>query len=211
MGVTTMRRMAALLVAVGGGAIAACSPGVASSVGAMTPAEIESALAAIAWTGCSTVARAALPSGTTNVEICAAPGAHAYGPRNAPAGLGAPVARIRNLGALVEARWGLRPNNTYSIWLSSGSSGTEYTIIGSGVNTTGTYHGCNHGPANVSRAKFGTCADNPWPPVAGARSRGPSSSGEDDKVEHTLLDPATGPAWISCTEGCCTTSPRVTD
>lgn len=211
MGFPTMRRMAALLVVAGSGVIAGCSPVVPASVGVMAAADVESALAAISWTGCDTVARAALPSGKTNVEICASPGAHTYGPRNAPSGSGAPVARMKNIGGLVEARWGLRPNNTYSIWLHSGVGGTHYTIIGSGVNTTGTYHGCNHAPANVSRAKFGTCADNPWPPVAGARSRGPSSSGEDDKGEHTLLDPATGPAWISCTEGCCTTSPRLTD
>ncbi|HUR91855.1 MAG TPA: hypothetical protein VMY38_04200 [Gemmatimonadaceae bacterium] len=172
----------------------------------MTPAEIESALAAISWTGCATVARAAVPAGTTtDVEICASPGAREYGPRKAPPGLGAPVARMRNVGTRDEARWGLKPNNTYSIWLSSGFAGTQYTIIGSGVNKTGTYFGCGHSAAASSRANFGTCADNPYPLVGAGRTSGPSSSAEGDKPGHTLLDRATGPAWISCTEGCCTT------
>lgn len=201
-----MWRMVAVVAGVSGVAIAGCSPAVGTSLGAMTPAEIESALAAISWTGCATVARAAIPSGTTtNVEICASPSAREYGPRKAPPGLGAPVARMRNLGTNAEARWGLKPNNTYSIWLSSGFAGTQYTIIGSGVNVTGTYHGCGHAPADSSRANFGTCADNPFPLVGPARNRGPSSSGDDDKRGHTLLDRGTGPAWISCTEGCCTT------
>lgn len=208
MNVSTMRRMAVLLVIIVSGAIGGCSPSVAASVGAMPPAAIESALAAISWTGCATVARAADTIGTTtNVEICAAPNAREYGPSKAPPGLGAPVARMRNIGTRREARWGLKPNNTYSIWLHSGGTtgGTMYTIIGSGVNVTGTYHGCKHDPAGSSRANFGNCADNPYPLAGSARSRGPSSSGEEGKSEHTLLNRATGPAWVSCTEGCCTT------
>lgn len=203
--VSTMRRMLGLVAAVGGGVVGGCSPAV--GVSTMTPAEIESAIAAISWTGCATVARAAVPAGsTTNVEICASPGAREWGPRKAPPGNGSPVARMRNIGAHQEARWGLKPNNTYSIWLHSGITGeTMYTIIGSGVNVTGPYHGCGHAPADSSRANFGTCAENPHPLAGGARSRGPSSSGELDKGEHTLLDRGTGPAWVSCTEGCCTT------
>lgn len=206
MNISTMRRITAVVVGAGGVAVAGCSPAVSTSVGVMTPAEIESALAAISWTGCATVARAAVPSGTTtNVEICASPSAREYGPRKAPPGLGAPVARMRNLGTNQEARWGLKPNNTYSIWLSSGFAGTQYTIIGSGVNVTGNYYGCGHAPADSSRASFGTCADNPSRMARGSHNRGPSSPAEDAKSEHTLLDRATGPAWISCTEGCCTT------
>lgn len=212
MGVTTMRRLAALLMVVSGGAIAGCFPRVVPNVESMTLAEIESAVAAIPWRGCATVARAALPGGTTNVEICAAPNAHTYGPRNAPGGGGAPVARIRNTGDSVEARWGLKPRTTYSIWLHRDTAGaTVYTVIGSGVNRTGTYVGCRHTPADSSRANFGTCSDNPWPLAGGARSRGPSSSGENHKGEHTLLDRATGPAWITCTDGCCTTGSAIAD
>lgn len=208
--ISAMRRMAALSVIVGGGMIAGCSPpALGSGVAAMTPAEIDVALATISWTGCTTVARAAVPSGTTDVEICAAPNARDYGPRNPPPGLGAPVARMRNTGTRVEARWGLQPNGTYSIWLHSGTIGASYTIIGNAVNVTGTYFGCGHSPADSSRASFGTCADNPMPMSSrmgrNGFSNASSPDGGDDKGGHTLLDIATGPAWIACTEGCCTT------
>ena len=180
----------------------------AVGLGGMTPVQIDSAVAAVAWTGCDTVARAAVGGGTTDVEICAAPSARLYGPNNPPSGSGAPVARMRNLGTRVEARWGLQPNGTYPIWLYSGTVGASYDIRGNGVNVTGYYFGCKHKPATTSRADFGTCADNPAAMSARLGSGAPSASGPadgEDKAGHTLMDRATGPAWISCTEGCCTT------
>lgn len=206
-----MRRSAALMVLVVGIAVVGCWPRTqASLITGLTPMQMDSALASVAWTGCATVKRAAVGGDSTDVEICAAPDARAYGPGNPPGGKGTLVARLRNLGQRVEKRWGLQPNATYPIWLYTGVGGTLYTITGNGVNVTGTYHGCGYHAANSSRANFGSCAENPRMVSSdlghGTVSRGPSGGG-GDKDEHILHDRASGPAWISCTEGCCTTDP----
>ena len=208
MTVSTMR-LAALFGIGGGVLVAGCQATPAVGVAGMTPIQMDSAVAAMSWVGCDTVARAAVGGGTTNVEICAAPNARLLGPSNAPAGDGAPVARMRNLGTTrVENRWKLQPKGTYSIWLYSGTAGALYRIRGGGLNIVGTYVGCDHPPETTDKASFGTCQDNPHQHGPSMRRNGSSSGpAEDggDGTARTLLSPLTGPAWISCTEGCCTT------
>ncbi len=113
---------------------------------------------------------------------------------------------MRNLGSRVEKRWGLQPGpHAYIVWLGGPATGTmQWTIKGLGVQLSGPYRGCGFHTASTSKANFGTCAENPL--LGPARTtRGPSAGGTGEKDEHVLLDMATGPAWISCTEGCCTT------
>lgn len=210
MTVPKMRRLGALVAVCGGAAIAGCSPSL-GSIG-MTSPQMDSIVASLSWVGCDTVARVG-EGGPTDVEICAAPGIQQYGPNDPPGGGAAPVARMRNLGGTVEARWRLLANGSvYHIWLHSGGGKTGFTILGPGAgpNRTGAYHGCKHQPANAARASFGTCDDRPWPPPLAGRARNGFSraSAPDDrgmKFEHRLLAPETGPAWLTCREGCCTT------
>jgi len=116
---------------------------------------------------------------------------------------------MRNLGPGTEARWGLQPGKTYSIWLSEALNGTTlYTIKGPGVKVVDEYHGCGYHAATTSKANFGSCAENRLSATSAtggnAGSHGPSEAGTG-KEGHILLDRASGPAWVSCNEGCCTT------
>lgn len=213
MSLSKPRLVAALAVIVVGAAAASCSPRLASGGLSMTPAQMDSVLAATTWstTGCTTVDRVAVrPQGTTApvttaVRICPAANARVWGPGNAPKN-GVPVATMHNTGSYIEAKWGLEPNDHYVIWVEAAGAGRARYIIRQGQEeiVSGPYIGCKHNPATADSTAFGNCRENPYPLVGGQRSRGPSA-GADDKFEHTLLDRDSGPAWISCTEGCCTT------
>lgn len=207
------RRVAVIViavVAVGAG----CWPRpVRSPIASMSTAEETAILALTKWVGCTTVRRESTVAGdSVDVTICADTGARRFGRNNPPAGAkGRAVGQIRTgAGNRDEGRWGLEPNSTYYIWLSGPAGGpTTWTIKGPGVFVEGPLRGCGHPPAGSDSASFGTCADNR---PSAAMSRGPnersgasSPDGGTVKFVHTLLDRATGPAWISCTEGCCTT------
>lgn len=203
-------RYVAVMVLAAVAVTAGCWPrAVPSPVASMSPAEESAMLALAKWVGCTTVRRASTTSGEfADVRICADTGIRRFGKTSPPAtGKARAVAQMRNLSNnRVEARWGLQPNTTYYIWLSAAPGGTANWTIkrpGDVAIASGSLEGCGHPQATVDSASFGTCADNPYPRPGAARSRGPSSEG--GKGGHTLLDPATGPAWITCTEGCCTT------
>lgn len=204
-------RLAAVgVIAVSSITLSCSSLTLGSSVDAMTEAQQTAALALTSWVNCVTVRRvAATPGDSTNVEICADTGAKRYGASNPPPGLARPVARMRNLspGGHVEGRWGLQPgNHYYHVWLSGPVGGpTRWTIKGQNVLVSGPFTGCGFHPADISRANFGNCRDNPMPSARSTRTRGPSEHASSDKAGHILLNPADGPAWISCREGCCTT------
>lgn len=185
-----------------------CRPRVVPSpLDGMSRTQEATAIALTSWVGCATVDRVSTtPGQTTPVEICADTGAKSYGPNAPPSGLGRPVARLRNLGSLVERKWNLQPHGLYLLWLNeSPAGGALWTMRGPGVELVGRYEGCGYHAATVSRANFGSCAENPVARqrAMGALSRGPSTGEPGDKDEHILLDRASGPAWISCTEGCC--------
>lgn len=203
---------AAIAVIVAGATAVGCSSRLTSGPLKMTSAQMDSILSRTTWgRACTTVDRVAVPpSGTTThvttaVRICPAANARAIGPGNATS-VWVPVATMHNTGNYIEAKWGLEPNGHYQIWVYANAAGrATYSITTQGNEiVSGPYIGCNHPAATADSAAFGNCADNPL--VRGARSRGgPSTAGADEKFEHTLLYPASGPAWISCTEGCCTT------
>ena len=203
-------RYVAVMVLAAVAVVAGCWPrAVPAPIATMSAAEESAMLALTKWVGCTTVQRAATISGdSAEVRICADTGTRRFG-KHTPPGNNKPraVAQIRNLSNnRVEDRWGLQPNTTYYIWLSAAPGGTTAWAIkrpGEPAIASGPLEGCGHPQATVDSASFGTCADNPYPRPGAARSGGPSSEG--GKGEHTLLDRATGPAWISCTEGCCTT------
>lgn len=208
------RRLAALLVVAGTVLLIGCWPRVNPyPEWSLTRSEEDAISAAAIWTGCSTIQRAAAGGGTTSVTICAETNARTYGPRRAP-GRPVLVARMTNAAdGAIENRWGLLPGEEYKIWLQRDLAGRSlYAIKGPGIPIfMGLYRGCGHQEAPVSRANFGTCNENPTA-VAGAGSTesnvgsGPFSHDEHgDKEAHTLLDRSTGPAWVSCTEGCCMT------
>jgi hypothetical protein len=196
------------------GVIAACQrPFVAADE--LTDEAVDSIVAASNWVGCDTVPRDAENGATTNVEICASEAAITYGARpgqGPPVPM--PVARMRNLGDAVELRWGLQPHRTYIIrlWDHPPTGRTGYSVDGPGIPTqTGTYHACAHAKVdNSSRATFGSCADTlpsgEMPGlVGGGAARGPSASAEPAAERHRLFDIRSGPAWITCETGCCTT------
>lgn len=188
------------------GVAAACAPA-APAPGTGRPSERE--IASIVWVGCDTVARnTAVPGVTTPVEICAADYARKVGPRNAGPD-GRPVARMRNLGTVNEGRWNLRPGRRYIIAVYSGVAGGTYRITHEGPGGplgSGVYHPC--GPAHeppTSSATFGACRDYGTGPAPNSSIGSGPSAGEPATRGHALLGPADGPAWISCTDGCCTT------
>lgn len=210
---TPPRRVAVIVIAAVAVA-AGCGPRVVSSpVGTMSSAEEEALLASAKWVGCTTIQReTTVPGAFAAVRICADTGARRFGQNTPPSGLGKPVARMVNLSQThTERRWNLQPGMTYHIWLRRSPAGpTAWEIRGPGGSVaTGPFMGCNHPQASADSASFGTCEDIR---SAAATSRGrndfsraSSIDGGDSKATHTLLHPATGPAWISCTEGCCTT------
>lgn len=161
------------------------------------------------WVGCDTIDRDAVGGGTTRVEICAADDARLVGPGNAGAA-GRPVARMRNLGTVNEARWNLRRDRIYIIAAYSSAAGGTYKIWSEGGGPaikTGVYHACGHGGESppTSSATFGECGEVGSSSAAGkTRASGPAAD-EHPRRGHVLLSPANGPAWISCTDGCCTT------
>lgn len=191
-------------------AIAGCPPAASSR-----PAQPEGFATPI-WVGCDTMPRTSA-SGTTPVEICAAADARLYGPGNASP-RGQPVARMRNLGTEPDTRWGLRPRRVYVIAIHSDAAGTGYKIWperGGGPIRTGTYYPCGHGGESppTSSATFGACTDSfvkhavPQPgALASAEAlRGPMAGEAPAVPGHALYDRLNGPAWVSCTDGCCTT------
>lgn len=205
----SLKRRSFLVVALGVVAVmAACQQGPSTRLEGVTTAQHASALVLAKWVGCDTISRVSTTSGvaSTDVEICADTGARRYGPHNAPLGPGKPVARMQNLGQGVEARWGLIPgNHYYLVWIHGPASNMRWTIRGRQVDTSGPYRGCSfHRMPDSSYASFGTCVQN-RPLVGRSIGRGPAEGGGEDMKEHLLLNKATGPAWVSCTDGCCTT------
>lgn len=191
--------------------VAACQTSPAPSV-AGTALSIDSALVATIWVGCDTVARRANPSGTTAVEICAASDAIGFGVAHPPVSR-RPIGRMRNLGSLVERRWGLRPKQVYLIQLERnvGNGRADFLINGPFVSIgPEAYVACRHPKVDLtSRATFGNCGDTlssgQMPRPLGLRSRGPTADSESPAGPHELLDPLDGPAWLTCRTGCCTT------
>lgn len=208
MNVSLKRRSFAVVSIVVVAVMAACQQVQQTRLEIMTSAQEEAALALAKWVGCDTVRRASKTVGvdSTNVEICADTGARKYGPQNPPPGFGKPVARMRNVGQGVEKRWGLRPgNHYYSVWISGPANAIRWRIQGMQVDTSGPYRGCGfHTMPDSSYASFGSCAQN-RPLVGRSIGRGPSEAGSGGNMTHILLDKGLGPAWISCTDGCCTT------
>ena len=191
---------------------AACQTSPPPSV-PMSATSIDSAFAASIWVGCDTVARSANPSGTTNVEICAAHDAIGFGVGHPPTSR-RPIGMMRNLGTLVERRWELKPRRIYLIQLERnvGNGRADFVISGPDSTTTPqAYHECKHRKEDVtSRATFGSCGDT-LPSgrmpgfLSGGRSRGPAADSESPAAPHELLSPLDGPAWLTCRTGCCTT------
>lgn len=209
MGVPKVRRVAAILAIGGAAAIASCAPTLGSPV--LTSTQIDSTVASLTWVGCSTVSRVG-EGGHTNVQICAASDARNFGRGSPPASRRA-IAKMKNLGGFTEKRWGIKPNQTFIIHLqpNPGSGPALYSVEGP-LSTTvpQPYWACAHPKVDsTSRATFGNCGDTTntgqMPRFLGGRSRGPDAGPESSAAAHRLLDPADGPAWITCTEGCCTT------
>lgn len=201
-------RLAAVIAIAGTSITLSCGPvRLGSLVESMTAAEQAAAIAMASWVNCVTVRRVAVaPGDSTDVEICADTGAKKYGPTTPPSGYGKPVAKMRNLGDHVEDRWNLVAGGTYIVWLSGPPGGpTRWTIKGHGMQISGPFVGCGYHAADTSKANFGNCMENPAPVVTRSIRRGPAEHAGSGKDEHILLDRATGPAWISCTAGCCTT------
>lgn len=198
--VTVVSALAAMAV------LAACQRPTPSPMGAMSSAEQDATLLLTKWVGCNTVRRVSTTAGvdSTDVEICADTGARRLGPSSPPP-VGKPVAFMRNLGDGIEQRWGLRPGGHYVVRIHGPPNAVRWTISGPQVNLSGPYRRCgDHTMPDSSYANFGSCAENPSS-VRPPTRRGPAAVGTDGKNEHILLDRATGPAWVSCTDGCCTT------
>ncbi|MEX1185426.1 MAG: hypothetical protein WEA80_02450 [Gemmatimonadaceae bacterium] len=126
------------------------------------------------------------------------------------------TARLVNFGTSRDARWNLTSGDTsYIISFPKAASEGEYAILEVSANSVpgdkvrvvkenGLFRYCQHGgPPPVSEASFYTCDEKA---EMHRRSRssdagsGPNASGDD------LLVPAMdGPAWVSCSAGCCTT------
>lgn len=165
----------------------------------------------ISWTGCSPwTPRQGDAAGNADVQICATDYANQIGGNNA-APDGVIVARMINRGPGVEARWGLVPGVEYFIAVNRGG---RYNIIEMGnaspgsprPNRTGSYHECKgpqHTPQATASAKFGDCSSVKHTEGSDAASagRGPS----DASHAAPTLNSFTGPAWITCDAGCCTT------
>lgn len=208
MSVSLKRRLVAVFALAAVSVIAACQGVSSTGLDAMTSAQQASALALAKWVACDTIRRVSKTSGvdSTDVEICADTGARRYGPNDPPPGIGKPVARMRNVGQGVEKRWGLTPgSHYYSVWIRGPANAIRWRIHGLQVDISGPYRGCGyHTMPSSSSANFGSCTENP-PLVGRSIGRGPAENWTDGSKEHILLDRATGPAWISCTDGCCTT------
>lgn len=174
----------------------------------------------VTWEGCTWAARTAATATPTPpptvIQICAASYSRRLRHGNT-ANTGVITARMVNLGANKDARWGLNPGETsYIISFPRTASEGAYAILEVKANPApgekvrivradGTYRYCRHGgEPPVSEASFYTCEQKT---EMHRRSRssdagsGPNAAGDDD-----LLVPAMdGPAWVSCNAGCCTT------
>lgn len=205
-----MRRVVVISCGLGAAAISSCTP-VASSPAAAPGA---TALASPIWVACDTLPRTSASGGEVPVEICAADDARLYGPGNAPP-RGRPVARMRNLGSERDLRWNMRPHRVYVIAIHSDAAGTGYKIWPEGPGgpiKIGTYYPCGHGGGSppTSSATFGSCTDtvvmnSPRLKPGTVAARGPAEDENEARRGHVLFDVRNGPAWVSCTDGCCTT------
>jgi len=174
--------------------------------GCTRPASAPRTAAGPKWVGCSDTQRAAVGGGLTLVQICAELNARFYIGANAPNG-GVRVARIVNSGPGIEERWGLEVDKEYLVIITPGGTGQggRYQIVGPGngnnPNRVGNYYQCLplHGRPAESSARFGDC--NATVTSAGTHA----DIGSSDDAAVASLDPGSGPAWISCETGCCTT------
>lgn len=190
-------------------------------LGQLSQAALNSLAQQVTWEGCTTVARTSAATAPapapppTNIQICAASYSRLLGPGNT-AVTGVLTARMVNVGAYKDARWGLTPGQTsYIVSFPRATSQGEYAILEVSatpapgakvkvVKANGIYRYCPHGGTpSVSEASFYTCEQRAQ---MHRRSRssdaGSGPNGGDDDVLVQNLD---GPAWITCSAGCCTT------
>lgn len=170
----------------------------------------------VTWEGCTWAARTSATPTPTVIQICAASYSRTLGQGNT-ARTGVLTARMVNFGADGDARWNLTPGDTsYIISFPKATSAGEYAILEVSANSVpgdkvrvvkanGTYQYCQHGgPPPASEASFYTCTKKA---EMHRRSRSSDAgSGPSADVELLSLSPSLdGPAWVTCSAGCCTT------
>ena len=133
--------------------------------------------------------------------------------------------RLRNLGSKKTGGRGLyhlEPGKTYYVVVTSSSGGkANWQIVHfedkhgeppTPSGDKGSFHSCQHNPANISKAAFYSCEDSPYREAAGTASSSKKASMVDlgmlgalmhfNALELSFLDQA--PGWVSCAFGCCT-------
>lgn len=157
------------------------------------------------WVGCSDTRRDNVDGGLALVQICAERDARFKLGSNAPQG-GVQVARMYNSGPGVEKRWGLEVGQEYFVVITPGGPGPggRWQITGPGSpsspNRRGDYTQCTpiHGRPPTSSAKFGDCSD-------ALAANGTHAKLDANGPGMFTLNTRSGPAWVSCETGCCTT------
>lgn len=205
-----MRRIVVIGCGLCAAVISSCAP-VGSSPAA---APLATASASPNWVACDTLPRTSASGGEVAVEICVADDARLYGPGNASP-KGKAVARMRNLGTERDLRWGMLPGRNYVIAVHSEAASTRYKIWPEGPGgpiKVGIYYACGHGGESppTSSATFGACDASIVESLSQSTqstlaNRGPAEGPTAGKPSHVLFDVRNGPAWVSCTDGCCTT------
>lgn len=195
-----LRRLTVILAASG---FLGCKPAApdAETTPAADAAATPATFANTGNSGCRTRSRIA-GSGSTDVQICALPGAHKHSGRTAPAG-GIIVATLTNVGTVPDDRWNLTPGRTYYLRVfppRAGQTENGYYDIRSFTGETwdapsasGSFIDCGHKEQGRSHAGFSTCA------------KGAPTDAEDPIAPTVAAAPSSDPAWITCAEGCCTT------
>jgi hypothetical protein len=120
------------------------------------------------------------------------------------------VGKIQNMGGDSTLRYGLAPHRTYAIFIMRGpTGGSRYEIWGvQGASKTmadaGDYVECGH-PHLTYPISFAVFTDCDHPPELAGSQPGPSIIWTPTGTGATHDD---GPAWFTCTSGCCTAGPE---
>lgn len=168
----------------------------------------------VTWEGCTWAARTSTTPTPTVIQICAASYSRILG-RGNTANTGVLTARLVNFGTSRDARWNLTSGDTsYIISFPKAASEGEYAILEVSANSVpgdkvrvvkenGLFRYCQHGGAPAtSSASFYTCERKRAMHGRSATSDAGSGPSADDDA---LIQDLDGPAWVSCSAGCCTT------
>lgn len=119
------------------------------------------------------------------------------------------IGKIQNLGSFSTRRYNLESGRIYAIYMMMNVAGGRYEIWeAQGQNksmvASGVYHPCQHEERKYPFS-FAVFTDCDHPPKLATSQRGPGLAWSPTGTGATHDD---GPAWFTCTSGCCTADPE---